>query len=66
MVRESREVLQRLKIKIPSVYTLVGLLSGGQRQAVAIARAVQQGGAWSSWTSQPPRWGCRSRGRCCG
>ena len=44
MVRESREVLQRLRIKIPSVYTLVGLLSGGQRQAVAIARAVQQGG----------------------
>jgi simple sugar transport system ATP-binding protein/D-xylose transport system ATP-binding protein len=44
MVRESREVLQRLKIRIPSVYTLVGLLSGGQRQAVAIARAIQQGG----------------------
>jgi ABC-type sugar transport system ATPase subunit len=44
MVRESREVLQRLKINIPSVYSLVGLLSGGQRQAVAIARAVQQGG----------------------
>jgi len=44
MIRESREVLQRLKIKIPSVYAQVGLLSGGQRQAVAIARAVQQGG----------------------
>lgn len=44
MVRESREVLQRLKINIPSVYAPVGLLSGGQRQAVAIARAVQQGG----------------------
>jgi ABC-type sugar transport system ATPase subunit len=44
MVRESREVLQRLKINIPSVYTQVGYLSGGQRQAVAIARAVQQGG----------------------
>ncbi len=44
MVRESREVLQRLKINIPSVYAQVGLLSGGQRQAVAIARAVQQGG----------------------
>ena len=44
MVRESREVLQRLKIRIPSVYSLVGLLSGGQRQAVAIARAIQQGG----------------------
>ncbi|MCC6791815.1 MAG: sugar ABC transporter ATP-binding protein [Thermomicrobiales bacterium] len=44
MVRQSRQVLQRLKINIPSVYTQVGLLSGGQRQAVAIARAVQQGG----------------------
>jgi ABC-type sugar transport system ATPase subunit len=44
MVRESREVLQRLKINIPSVYSQVGLLSGGQRQAVAIARAVHQGG----------------------
>lgn len=44
MVRESRQVLQRLKINIPSVYAQVGLLSGGQRQAVAIARAVQQGG----------------------
>jgi len=44
MVRESQRVLQRLKINIPSVYTQVGLLSGGQRQAVAIARAVQQGG----------------------
>lgn len=44
MVRESRKVLQRLKINIPSVYAPVGLLSGGQRQAVAISRAVQQGG----------------------
>jgi ABC-type sugar transport system ATPase subunit len=44
MVRESRDVLQRLKINIPSVYAQVGLLSGGQRQAVAIARAVHQGG----------------------
>jgi ABC-type sugar transport system ATPase subunit len=44
MVRESRQVLQRLKINIPSVYAQVGLLSGGQRQAVAIARAVHQGG----------------------
>ena len=44
MVREAREVLNDLKITIPSVQTLVGLLSGGQRQAVAIARAVHQGG----------------------
>jgi ABC-type sugar transport system ATPase subunit len=44
MVREARDVLQRLKINLPSVYTQVGLLSGGQRQAVAIARAIHQGG----------------------
>ena len=44
MIRESRAVLDTLKIKIPSVQTLVGLLSGGQRQAVAIARAIHQGG----------------------
>ncbi len=44
MDREARRVLDTLKIKIPSVHTLVGLLSGGQRQAVAIARAVDQGG----------------------
>lgn len=44
MVRESQKVLSRLRIRIPSVYTQVGYLSGGQRQAVAIARAVQQGG----------------------
>ena len=44
MVREAREVLNNLKVTIPSVQTLVGLLSGGQRQAVAIARAVHQGG----------------------
>jgi ABC-type sugar transport system ATPase subunit len=44
MVREARAVLGQLKINIPSVQTMVGLLSGGQRQAVAIARAVHQGG----------------------
>jgi ABC-type sugar transport system ATPase subunit len=33
-----------LRIQIPSVRSLVGVLSGGQRQAVAIARAVHQGG----------------------
>ncbi|MDP9354638.1 MAG: ATP-binding cassette domain-containing protein [Chloroflexota bacterium] len=44
MAREARQVLSTLKINIPSVQTLVGLLSGGQRQAVAIARAVHQGG----------------------
>jgi ABC-type sugar transport system ATPase subunit len=44
MRREARRVLDELKIGVPSVRTLVGELSGGQRQTVAIARAVHQGG----------------------
>jgi ABC-type sugar transport system ATPase subunit len=44
MRREARRVLGELKIGVPSVQTLVGQLSGGQRQTVAIARAVHQGG----------------------
>jgi ABC-type sugar transport system ATPase subunit len=44
MRREANRVLDELKITIPSVRMLVGQLSGGQRQTVAIARAVHQGG----------------------
>jgi ABC-type sugar transport system ATPase subunit len=44
MRREARRVLDELKITVSSVRTLVGQLSGGQRQTVAIARAVHQGG----------------------
>ncbi|MDQ4076119.1 MAG: ATP-binding cassette domain-containing protein [Chloroflexota bacterium] len=44
MNREARQVLNRLRINIPSVETMVGWLSGGQRQAVAIGRAIAQGG----------------------
>jgi ABC-type sugar transport system ATPase subunit len=44
MRREARRVLDELRISVPSVRTLVGQLSGGQRQTVAIARAVHQGG----------------------
>src|SRR5262249_17733252 len=43
MVRESTEMIKRLKVGLPSVRALVGDLSGGQRQAVAIARAIMQG-----------------------
>lgn len=44
MDKEASRALADLRINIPSVRRLVGLLSGGQRQAVAIARAVHQGG----------------------
>jgi ABC-type sugar transport system ATPase subunit len=40
MEEESVGLLDRLKINIPSVRQLVERLSGGQRQAVAIARAM--------------------------
>lgn len=45
MLDESSQVLQQLRSDIPSVEVPVGLLSGGQRQAVAIARAIHQGEA---------------------
>jgi ABC-type sugar transport system ATPase subunit len=40
MELETQRLLDRLKINIPSVRLLVERLSGGQRQAVAIARAA--------------------------
>jgi simple sugar transport system ATP-binding protein len=40
MAEQTDEALRQLAIKLPSVYIPVRDLSGGQRQAVAIARAV--------------------------
>ena len=37
---EARERLSEMAIRIPSIDTDVALLSGGQRQAIAVARAV--------------------------
>lgn len=44
MMAHTTEDLDRTKIRIPSVSARVGRLSGGQRQAVAVGRAV----AWGS------------------
>ncbi len=44
MEKRSLEVLRTLSVTIPSVRTLIASLSGGQRQSVAIARAVM----WNS------------------
>lgn len=41
MAEEATTVLKRLGINLPTVEVPVNLLSGGQRQAVAIARAVK-------------------------
>jgi ABC-type sugar transport system ATPase subunit len=40
MMRESRQVLDQLDIRIPDLRNPIRQLSGGQRQAVSIARAV--------------------------
>ncbi|MEV4057061.1 ATP-binding cassette domain-containing protein [Amycolatopsis sp. NPDC049688] len=40
MKRRAREVLDSIGIDIPSVTAEVGMLSGGQRQAIAVARSV--------------------------
>jgi ABC-type sugar transport system ATPase subunit len=44
MQREAAEVIARLGVGLPTVRAMVGDLSGGQRQAVAVARAVLHGG----------------------
>ena len=40
MIRESREAIARLGVNLPSVRVPVAELSGGQRQSVAVARAL--------------------------
>jgi len=40
MLDESKKVLDRLKIEIPSLRNKIKTLSGGQRQAVAISRSI--------------------------
>jgi ABC-type sugar transport system ATPase subunit len=41
MERDAAETLKRLDIHIPSLHVTVDSLSGGQRQAIAIARAIR-------------------------
>ena len=43
MTKESSMVLKELGIEIPSLRAEVGILSGGQRQAIAITRAMGHG-----------------------
>jgi ABC-type sugar transport system ATPase subunit len=44
MERESRAFLDELNVTVANVRTPIGMLSGGQRQIVAIARAMRTGG----------------------
>jgi D-xylose transport system ATP-binding protein len=40
MEAQARRTLQRMKLRLPNLANLVSTLSGGQRQAIAIARAI--------------------------
>jgi ribose transport system ATP-binding protein len=40
MAERTRELLDRLQVSLPDLQATVALMSGGQRQAVAVARAV--------------------------
>ena len=40
MRKETEELLDRLEVNLPGTGTEIGLLSGGQRQAIAVLRAV--------------------------
>jgi len=40
MLQESRKVLDNLEIEIPSFRNKIKMLSGGQRQAIAVARSI--------------------------
>ncbi len=44
MRREAIGLLEQLEIRIPNPDAAVGTLSGGQRQCVAVAKAIHQGG----------------------
>ncbi|OLT14302.1 hypothetical protein BJF78_02270 [Pseudonocardia sp. CNS-139] len=40
MLDEARRTLHRLEVQVPNLRTPVGLLSGGQRQAIAVSRGI--------------------------
>jgi D-xylose transport system ATP-binding protein len=43
MIEQATEILKRLEVRVPNLNSPVGLLSGGQRQAVAVAKGVAFG-----------------------
>ena len=55
MTDSTREVLERLRVALPDINAPVGLMSGGQRQAVAVSRAAAFASRSSSSTSRRPR-----------
>jgi ABC-type sugar transport system ATPase subunit len=64
MVRESAALISSLKVGLPSVRTRTADLSGGQRQAVAVARTLIGGGGRITLMDEPTAaLGVREAGR---
>ena len=59
MKREARKALDEIGINIPRIDVSVARLSGGQRQAIAVARTVNGTPTSSCWTSRWRRWARR-------
>ena len=57
MTESTRDVLDRLQVDLPELNGVVGLMSGGQRQAVAVSRAA----AFASKVVDPRRADRRAR-----
>ncbi len=64
MEKDSGELIRSLSARIPSVTTPVASLSGGQRQIVAIARALLGDPSSCCSTSRRPPSASPRRGRC--
>jgi len=63
MHQEARDALHALQVGLPSVRAMVGGLSGGQRQAIAVARAWHQGGAITLLDEPTAALGVREAGK---
>jgi D-xylose transport system ATP-binding protein len=63
MFREASAVITRLRVELPSVHASAEDLSGGQRQAVAVARAIMHGGRVLLMDEPTAALGVREAGR---
>jgi len=61
---ESAQVLERLEIHVPSLTQQIRNLSGGQRQAVAIARPIYWNARLMIMDDRLPPWASLSSARC--
>ncbi len=64
MLRESNQILDQLDIRIPNIHIPIRQLSGGQRQAVSIARAAYWNARLMIMDESAAAWACQSSSKC--